>query len=77
MKQGLEGRLIKLEEEYQTALDSQRSISIRWLTADEGKRGRLPGLYELPPEDGRSPVVPAAVDPEEVAKSGAPPSGAD
>jgi len=62
MKQGLEGRLRKLELEYAAALDSQREISIRWLTADETKRGRFPGLYELPPQDGDSPVVPASVD---------------
>jgi hypothetical protein len=58
MKQGLEGRLRKLELEYAAALDSQRVISVRWLTANEIKQGRLPGLYELLPEDGDSPVVP-------------------
>jgi hypothetical protein len=75
MKPGLEGRLIKLEREYETALDSQRSISIRWLTADKIKRGWRPGLYELPPEDGHSPVIPAPLIPEDVAESGTSPSG--
>jgi hypothetical protein len=58
MKQGLEGRLRKLEREYQAALDSELIISrVRWLTADELKRGVQPGLCEVPPEDGDSPVV--------------------
>jgi hypothetical protein len=62
MKQGLEGRLRKLEREYQAALDSELIISVRWLTADELKRGVQPGLHEVPAEDSDSPVVPALVD---------------
>jgi hypothetical protein len=53
---------LKVELEYQAALDSEFKISLRWLTADEVKRGLQPGLYEVPPEDGDSPVVPALVD---------------
>lgn len=47
MKQGLEGRLRKLEREYAAELVSERVITIRWLTADEIRRGRRPGLYEI------------------------------
>jgi hypothetical protein len=60
----LERRLRKLEEDYAAELDSQRVISIRWLTADEIKRGCRPGLKDLPPDDIDSPVVPGSVDPE-------------
>jgi hypothetical protein len=62
MTQGLERRLILLERQYQTAQKSEREINIGWLTADDHKRGRLPGLYLQSPDDGDSPVVPAAVD---------------
>jgi hypothetical protein len=55
MKQGLERRLRKLEEDYAAERDSQRVISIRWLTADELSRGCKPGLVELPPDDIDSP----------------------
>ena len=46
MKQGLEGRLRKLEREYATAINPQ-VISISWLTADDIRRGRRPGLYYI------------------------------
>ncbi len=51
MKQGLEKRLSKLEEEYATELDAQRIIVLCVLTADETKRGIMPGLFEMSPED--------------------------
>jgi hypothetical protein len=62
MKQGLEGRMRKLELEYAADLDPV-IICIRWLTKDETKQGRLPGLYEVPPEDSGSPVVPSSSEP--------------
>jgi hypothetical protein len=62
MKQGLEARLRKLELKYATAPDEPEVVSIRWMTADEIKRGLLPGLYRLPPEDCDSPLVPVPVD---------------
>ena len=65
MKQELERRLRKLEEDYAAELGSQRVISIRWLTADELSRGCDAGLEELPPPDIDSPVVPVSIDPLE------------
>ncbi len=47
MKQELERRLRKLEEVYAAELDSQRVISMRWLTSEEISRGCLAGLEEL------------------------------
>ena len=47
MKQELERRLRKLEEDCAAELDSQRVISMRWLTADEISRGYVAGLEEL------------------------------
>jgi hypothetical protein len=61
MKRGLELRLKKLEDEYHTELDSQRVISIRWLTADEISRGCKPGLEEIPADAIDSPAVPGSV----------------
>jgi hypothetical protein len=55
MKQGFERRLRKLEEDYAAELDSQRVVSIRWLTADELSRGCKPGLEEVPSDDIDSP----------------------
>lgn len=49
MKQGFERRLRKLEDAAE--VDSQRVVSIRWLTADELSHGCKPGLEELPPDD--------------------------
>jgi|HubBroStandDraft_6_1064221.scaffolds.fasta_scaffold3536161_1 hypothetical protein len=69
MKQGLEGRLRKLEREYAVAPDMPHVVSVGWLTADQIKRGLRAGLYRRPPEDGDSLVVPASVDSEDVAKS--------
>ena len=51
MNQKLERRLRKLEEDYAAELDSYRTITIRWLTADDISRGLLPGLYEHSPDD--------------------------
>jgi hypothetical protein len=47
MKQEFERRLRKLEEEYLAELDSQKVISMRWLTAEEISRGCVAGLEEL------------------------------
>jgi hypothetical protein len=51
MKQGFEGRLRKLEQAYAAELDSQRAISLRWMTADELRRGGQHGLVELMVDD--------------------------
>jgi hypothetical protein len=69
MKRGLEGRLRKMEEAYAEVLEPPHVVSIRWLTADEIKRGRRPGLYRLPRKDGASLVVPPELIPEDAAKS--------
>ena len=50
LKQGLEGRLRRLEG-YQAELDAPVVVHVRWMTAEELKQGLLPGLYRLPPED--------------------------
>jgi hypothetical protein len=72
MKPELEGRLRKLELRYAVAPDEPEVLSIRWMTADEIKRGLRPGLYKLPSKDGDSPVVPASLIPEVVARSTGP-----
>jgi hypothetical protein len=69
MKQGLEGRLRRLEG-YQAALDAPRAVSVRWITAAEVKQGRVPGLYRLPPEDQDSGPAPASVETEDVPNPG-------
>ena len=68
MKRGLEGRLRKMEQEYAVGLEPPHVISIRWLTAEEIKRGRRPGLYRLPRKDEASLVAPSQLIPEDVAK---------
>ena len=68
MKQGLERRLRKLEEDYE--LDSRRVIRIRWLTADEISRGCKPGLKELPPDAVDSRAVPGSAYPEGTSDDG-------
>lgn len=57
MKQGLEGRLRKLESEYQAALDPAPVSRVLWLTADEIERGVQPGVYDLSPEEIDSRVT--------------------
>jgi hypothetical protein len=66
MKQGLEGRLRRLEQEYAAELESQIEYTVGWLTTDDTKQGRLPGLYEIPPEDG-------VAQPREVSRMPGPP----
>jgi hypothetical protein len=41
MKQGFRRRLVKLEEELAASLQAEIIIGLRWLTAEDTKRGRV------------------------------------
>ena len=47
MKKDLEARLKMLEKRYGPEVEPNRVTSVRWITAEDWRRGVRPGVYEI------------------------------
>jgi hypothetical protein len=54
MKKKLETRLKNLEKQYGPKIEPQRVIGLRWITAEQWRRGVRPGVYRVPSGDKSS-----------------------